>query len=1020
MQRVAIFKFNWGRRAALLLIFALSVLIGTLFAYNFHANAATDATYKTETSDNIKKKIKALKYYASLTFCTQSSSQFKYNWKTTISGTDIDKGPRWWVNATNSFSGIIYIGQFIDSWGDNNGITNCNGENDSSPGWITDMFPVFGLTLGSDKIVALRALGYNCDKDGSGYSCTNPDINSKTAKKGILYQARNASYLNGVDPLTVQPDLNAMSYYLAINALTSTNMCKAQPSGSSNLVTVSQVQPNGTIVSGDWSVQNDGGPGRVVVSGFPIVDTLSDATCQDQANATVKYATDYQKWSAIPSCTSAFPAQATDPSFMAGCIVGRLNPTNYALCLTYDFLGSRSINVVAQDACFLGQGLPVDQGGVSSGRLCATKLGYTESSLLTACINGSINRTTAYCDSTYPVPDQIPNRPVQRDSNAKTRAACLDGNLLIVTGGGIPTDPALNTSNGAAKGDTTSCGIEGIGWLICPIITFMGSLLSDAFKGLADNFLSIDTGLFNTNSGTYLAWSVFRNFANIAFVIAFLIIIFSQLTGVGVTNYGVKKLLPRIVIAAILVNISYFVCQLAVDLSNILGYSLKQVFDGIALKANVPTSSDASGNGWGIAAIIGGVIATAAVAYFSLAILIPILIGALFGVLMVVLMLIARKAIIILLIVLSPLAFVAFLLPNTESLFTKWRKAFMALLLLFPIISVVFGVSSLASQIVLKAGPGTGSQQILQIMAVGIATLPFFIVPTLLKGSLNSLGSVGGKLTGFASKIGGSAGKGFGNTRLGKGAEYLAQERKTRNALMQSGQYKGKWGKINPRNLRTSINRGLNKRSGTFGTRLSAGGVSLAAEQIQKDTKAAGILLGTTPARQDVRKALGSKDPAMRRAAIERIVSTNDINGINGMVGQSHNWSAEERTHLADTLGSAGNRPAYLGQATLADIREGVSTKNPNGLNIQNLVKSAVDNNAYSAAKLATTDGDELAFVANEVAKIGGPTQDKIELAATDALTDARIAPTIGKGLQQVTNLAQRKAPAPEVMSRLD
>jgi len=328
-----------------------------------------------------------------------------------------------------------------------------------------------------------------------------------------------------------------------------------------------------------------------------------------------------------------------------------------------------------------------------------------------------------------------------------------------------------------------TCGIQGLGWIVCPVMSFMSDLLASAFDGIASNFLQTDIGLYDTGSGTYAAWGIFRTFANIAFVIVFLIIIFSQLTGLGVSNYGVKKLLPRIIIAAILVNLSYFICQIAVDLSNILGYSLKSVFDGIAVAAQVPTSGDASANGFGVAAVVAGVIGTAVIAYFSLAVLIPVLIGALIGVLMIALMLIARKAIIILLIVLSPIAFVAFLLPNTESLFTKWRKAFMALLLLFPIISVVFGISSLASQIVLKAGPGSGSLEILQIMAIGIAALPFFMVPTLLKGSLDGIGSVGAKLNGFASKVGGGLGKagskGFGNTAMAQGRENRRQGRAT-------------------------------------------------------------------------------------------------------------------------------------------------------------------------------------------------------------------------------------------------
>ena len=354
---------------------------------------------------------------------------------------------------------------------------------------------------------------------------------------------------------------------------------------------------------------------------------------------------------------------------------------------------------------------------------------------------------------------------------------------------------------------TSSCAVEGIGWLVCPALSFMGDILETAFQGLADNFLAVKSQLFETDSGTFVAWGIFRNFANVAFVIVFLIIIFSQLSGVGITNYGVKKMLPRLVIAALLVNLSYFVCQLAVDLSNVLGYGIKSILDNVATLTEVKTSSDASADGRGIAVIVAAVIAAGAAAYFSLGILIPILLGAVVSILMVVLMLIARQAIVVLLVVLSPLAFVAFLLPNTESLFTKWRKAFMAMLLLFPIISVVFGISNLASQILLKAAEGTSNYEIMQIVAIGVAALPFFIVPTLLKGSLDGIGGVGAKLNGFAAKAGSGVGKGYSNSGFGK---YRAGIKADREARISSGSFRGRGGKLNPQNWRSTANRALN------------------------------------------------------------------------------------------------------------------------------------------------------------------------------------------------------------------
>ena len=68
------------------------------------------------------------------------------------------------------------------------------------------------------------------------------------------------------------------------------------------------------------------------------------------------------------------------------------------------------------------------------------------------------------------------------------------------------------------------------------------------------------------------------NAANIIFAIALAVVILSQITGFGVSNYGIKKMLPTLIMVAVLVNLSFFLCQLAVDVSNITGYGIKKIF----------------------------------------------------------------------------------------------------------------------------------------------------------------------------------------------------------------------------------------------------------------------------------------------------------------------------------------------------------------------------------------------------------------------------------------------------------
>jgi len=103
----------------------------------------------------------------------------------------------------------------------------------------------------------------------------------------------------------------------------------------------------------------------------------------------------------------------------------------------------------------------------------------------------------------------------------------------------------------------------------------VADLTDVAFGFLADNFLSVDIGIIDPDSKTHEAWSQFLGLGNAVFIVAFLVVIYSQVSGLGLSNYGVKKMLPRIIVMAILINLSFYICQLALDLSNILGYNLK-------------------------------------------------------------------------------------------------------------------------------------------------------------------------------------------------------------------------------------------------------------------------------------------------------------------------------------------------------------------------------------------------------------------------------------------------------------
>lgn len=435
-----------------------------------------------------------------------------------------------------------------------------------------------------------------------------------------------------------------------------------------------------------------------------------------------------------------------------------------------------------------------------------------------------------------------------------------------------------DSTNGDAAGtgeESTSCAIPGVGWIVCPTVNFLASIADSAFGFLSDNFLSVNTDLLEVGGGTNIAWSTMRTIANIAFVIAFLVIIFSQLTGQGIANYGIKKMLPRLVIAALLVNISFFICQIAVDLSNILGVSLKSVFDGIGEGLNLYNPATEPNRWESIAGLVlvGGAAAAGAWA-LGATVLIPALIGAVIALIMIFFILIVRQVAIILLVVVAPLAFVAFLFPNTQQLFTRWRKMFTTLLLVFPIIGLIFGASSLASTI-LQGVYGENSNQIGQIIAAAVLVLPLFLLPVLLKTSLNALGTVGAKINGIGDKIG----RGARSKTAGSGVmKSLANRRQRTRAQIGAGIYSGRnpISKVRSRaNSKLNQSSAFNKLTGDYGTIRGANIDKLEGEETKLAESAVELLErgGTSVEKQfqdavkdgDITRAIASQNILMRK-----------------------------------------------------------------------------------------------------------------------------------------------------------
>lgn len=80
--------------------------------------------------------------------------------------------------------------------------------------------------------------------------------------------------------------------------------------------------------------------------------------------------------------------------------------------------------------------------------------------------------------------------------------------------------------------------------------------------------LLLQIGSFSQNSFVVTGWPFLQGVANLGFIMALLYIAFSTATGIG--NYGAQRMLPRLLIAALLINFSLVIGGLIIDASRLV------------------------------------------------------------------------------------------------------------------------------------------------------------------------------------------------------------------------------------------------------------------------------------------------------------------------------------------------------------------------------------------------------------------------------------------------------------------
>ena len=340
--------------------------------------------------------------------------------------------------------------------------------------------------------------------------------------------------------------------------------------------------------------------------------------------------------------------------------------------------------------------------------------------------------------------------------------------------------------------------VDETGELLLRLLTLLCLLLINLFGKLLAIIavLIVDVAQYNNIvnvEAVARGWLILRDICNLFFVVFLLFIAFS--TVLGIERYSAKRTLGALIVAAVLINFSRFICGAIIDLAQIIMLVFVSAFKDMAignftdlLGIDKLLSMSSGGEGTEIAEESGfGEPEVFMATFFALIMVLIslVVVGILF------LILVARIVALWLLTILSPIAFVGHILPATQAYARQWWDKFINYVIIGPVMAFMLWLTlTVASvsidDVVLKA-------QLENEKMFSVKNAPDFLSATINKASSaphilsyalaigmllgcllipQKLGTIGGKMAGKAvAKIEGAA---KGVTKSGFGLKPLA------------------------------------------------------------------------------------------------------------------------------------------------------------------------------------------------------------------------------------------------------
>jgi hypothetical protein len=350
------------------------------------------------------------------------------------------------------------------------------------------------------------------------------------------------------------------------------------------------------------------------------------------------------------------------------------------------------------------------------------------------------------------------------DSSCKLIAG--PANVTIAGTAGKPAAGGSGTVTAAGDSCALDSGGFSLSWFMCPLLQAANDLVNGSsghggLLGMFEDQLSFnvnrDLGVVGGGGNqVQTTWSLIKNIASAILVIIMLVMVFSQAISAGPFDaYTIRKILPRLVAAVILMQLSWYIVAFVVDLVDDIGNSLFDLlyapFGGssqldlghLLSHANIGTDQAIIIDFVGL---VGGVVLGLA----SLPTVLFLAFAAIVALFTALIVLIFRKIIIIFCLIFAPLAILAWILPGTQRYWKLWYDNFIKVLMMFPLIVGLIAAGHIFAYVVGTQGNGTFLNLI--FIMVGVFG-PLFILPKTYKWGGQALTMAGGAIHNVGSRL---------------------------------------------------------------------------------------------------------------------------------------------------------------------------------------------------------------------------------------------------------------------------